>query len=246
MPRAGCEYRLRDLVRGLKFAHGRRETLTMRHQPQLRPRNCESSLRLRVARRAALLRLTPGVSQEIPSSTSPISWPCCHPCPSSPPSQPLAGINGVQPEIPQNPNADDVAAAGAGSGKKRLRDDDGTNGAGSSGRRARPPAPLPSLALGRAAVARQGHERGAGTHGQRRGTTERITKGSRAHHPPPPLCPSLPPRLPLSLSLSPPLSLSSFSLSLFLSFSLSFSLSLPFPSPPPLSLPILPRSRRCG
>ena len=263
------EYRLRDLVQeALKFAkHGRRETLTTADiNYALRLRNCEPLYGFASPDAPRFCRaLTPGVFYlEDPELN--LADLLAEPLPPMPIEPSFTthwlAINGVQPEIPQNPNADDVAAAaGKGVGKKRLRDDDGTNGAGSSGEAGSASGVTPlakhSLSaeeqqwLDKVTSAVQGHT--ANDEGIIEADKQKV--GTRPSPPPPPLPPSLPPRLPLSLSLSLPLSFSlslslflSFSLSLFLSFSLSLFPSLPpNPLPPPsLSLCVMPEECALG
>ena len=124
------EYRLRDLVQeALKFAkHGRRETPTTDDiNYALRLRNCEPLYGFASADAPRFCRaLTPGVFYlEDPELN--LADLLAEPLPRMPIEPSFTthwlAINGVQPDIPQNPDADDVAAAsGRSTGKKRLRD----------------------------------------------------------------------------------------------------------------------------
>ena len=130
------EYRLRDLVQeALKFAkHGRRETLTTEDiNYALRLRNCEPLYGFAGNVEPRFCRaLTPGVFYlEDPELN--LADLLAEPMPPMPIEPSFTthwlAINGVQPDIPQNPNADDIAAASK--SRKRLRDDEEGRASGS-------------------------------------------------------------------------------------------------------------------
>ena len=147
------EYRLRDLVQeALKFAkHGRRETLTTDDiNYALRLRNCEPLYGFASADAPRFCRaLTPGVFYlEDPELN--LADLLAEPLPRMPIEPSFTthwlAINGVQPDVPQNPDADDVAAAsGKATGKKRLRDAE--EGAAAEGAAAGGVTPLAKHAL---------------------------------------------------------------------------------------------------